>query len=182
MSELVYTRPELTGLAILGEVETCQSTHTGAVEIETYSAVSWLYRGTVPLTVTVSVQLVSRWPAYVLTVAPVIIVHRRTTSPLLSSAVILVIWYDFSYQHYGVRIWITRSNTMCEIQLARIEWSGIIRATNDFMNRDTHERVMLRRGTVVEVVRPFGGHCSRKRQKSGNLELHGHSSSPVTAR
>jgi len=90
MSELVYTRPELTGLVMFGDVETCQSTHTGAVEIETYSSVLWLYRGTVPLTVTVSFQLVCRWFDYVLTVALIVIVYRRTTSPLPSSAVILV--------------------------------------------------------------------------------------------
>lgn len=52
MSELVYTRPELTGLVIFGEVEICHSTQTGATETDTYLSELWSYRGTVPLTVT----------------------------------------------------------------------------------------------------------------------------------
>lgn len=41
---------------MFGDVDTCQSTQTGAVETETYSFVSWLNRGAVPLTVTSDVS------------------------------------------------------------------------------------------------------------------------------
>lgn len=57
MSELVYAVPCDTGFVMFGEVETCQLTQTGAVDTLTYSFVSWLYNGTVPVTVAALNQL-----------------------------------------------------------------------------------------------------------------------------
>lgn len=164
------------------DVDTCQSTQTGAVEIETYSSVSWLNRGTVPLTVT---SLALAFVHRICLCAHRCFCRRRTLVSTVSTTRVSTRLTNvpcLSYQHYRVRVRVTTSNSMGEVQLACIERCCIVRATDNLMDRNSHERMMLGRRTIVEVVRPFRGHSSHKREDGSTLELHGHNSSTGTAR
>lgn len=61
---------------------------------------------------------------------------------------------------------------MSEIQLAWVEWTVVVATSNDFVDSDTHERMMLGGRPVVQVVRPFGRCAGQQRKADNTLKLH----------
>ena len=61
---------------------------------------------------------------------------------------------------------------MGEVELAGVESSSKIRSFHDLVDRNAHERMMLTRGSVIQVVCPFGRSYCHQRQQHCARELH----------
>lgn len=61
---------------------------------------------------------------------------------------------------------------MSEIQLAWVKGTIIVASSNNFVNCNAHERVMLRRRPVIEVVGPFCVGAGQQRKADNTLKLH----------
>ena len=61
---------------------------------------------------------------------------------------------------------------MSEVELGRVKAFAEVATADDLVNSNTHERVMLRRTSVVQVGSPFGCHGRHKGQESKSLDLH----------
>lgn len=61
---------------------------------------------------------------------------------------------------------------MSKIQLVWVKRTVVVATSNDFVDSNTHERMMLGGRPVVQVVRPFS-RCAGQQQKADNTsKLH----------